>query len=138
MNGKRSLDSFLVDGFGDNKIEFIKPVDHGAVEDFYNIVDVVISPSRIPESYGLVVREALIRNKWVLTSNGGGQADAVIDGVNGNKFDTFAVDMETAHSHVKTISTVNWSIYSNPCKDKVPTWETQISKYNELYASLCD
>ncbi|WEX10237.1 glycosyltransferase [Chelativorans sp. AA-79] len=136
MNGKYQLDSILDNGFGDNRIEFIKSMEHSRIEEFYDIVDVIIAPSRVPESYGLVVREALIRDKWVLTSSGGAQADAVIDGVNGNKFDTFAVDMETAHSHVSTISTVDWSAYSNPHKDSIPTWETQVGKYIDLYASI--
>jgi len=113
MNGESDLSDVHSNGLADKKVIFIRPFEHAQIEDFYDIVDVIVSPSRVPESYGLVAREALIRDKWVLTSTAGGQADAVVEGENGNKFDTFAVHMETAHAHVQTMSQMNWSTYLN-------------------------
>jgi glycosyltransferase involved in cell wall biosynthesis len=50
---------------------------------FYESIDVLLFPSQWPESFGLTVREALARNKWVITTDQGGAAEAVQAGVNG-------------------------------------------------------
>jgi O-antigen biosynthesis protein len=53
------------------------------MEEFFAGIDVLLFPSQWKESFGLTVREALARDVWVITTDGGGPADAVRDGVNG-------------------------------------------------------
>ncbi len=53
------------------------------IDDFFDGVDVLVFPSQWKESFGLTVREALVRDVWVIATQDGGPAEAIIDGVNG-------------------------------------------------------
>jgi glycosyltransferase involved in cell wall biosynthesis len=53
------------------------------LDDFFAGIDVLLFPSQWKESFGLSVREALARDVWVVTTQGGGAAEAVEHGVNG-------------------------------------------------------
>ena len=50
---------------------------------FFADIDVLLFPSQWKESFGLTVREALVRNVWVIATAGGGPGEAITDGVNG-------------------------------------------------------
>ncbi len=54
-----------------------------AMDDFFAGIDVLVFPSQWKESFGLTVREALARDVWVISTAGGGPAEAIVDGVNG-------------------------------------------------------
>jgi glycosyltransferase involved in cell wall biosynthesis len=53
------------------------------MDDFYAGIDVLLFPSQWKESFGLTVREALMRGVWVIATDGGGPAEAISDGKNG-------------------------------------------------------
>jgi len=53
------------------------------MDDFYAGIDVLLFPSQWKESFGLTVREALVRGVWVIATDGGGPAEAISDGKNG-------------------------------------------------------
>ena len=50
---------------------------------FFDRIDVLLFPSQWKESFGLSVREALARDVWVIATDGGGQSEEIVDGVNG-------------------------------------------------------
>jgi glycosyltransferase involved in cell wall biosynthesis len=54
-----------------------------AMDAFFEETDVLVFPSQWKESFGLTVREALARGVWVITTDGGGPAEAIEDGRNG-------------------------------------------------------
>ena len=53
------------------------------MDEFFNSIDVLLYPTQSKESFGLTVREALIRNVWVITSDAGGAVEDIIPGENG-------------------------------------------------------
>jgi len=53
------------------------------IDEFFGRIDVLLFPSQWKESFGLSVREALIRDRWVIVSDAGGAAEDVVDGENG-------------------------------------------------------
>ncbi len=53
------------------------------IDDFFDGVDVLLFPSQWKESFGLTVREALVRDVWVIATEGGGPGEAIVEGVNG-------------------------------------------------------
>lgn len=69
--------------WGSTRVQLIAPVQAEDITELYNSVDVILVPSIWPESYGLVVREALHCGNWVVVSDVGALAEAVVDGVNG-------------------------------------------------------
>lgn len=52
------------------------------IDDFFGSIDVLLFPSLWKESFGLTVREALIRDVWVIASDAGGVAEDCAPGVN--------------------------------------------------------
>ena len=73
---KKDLENF-------SKYELLPAFTQDGIDDFYNNIDVLLNPTQAKESFGLTVREALIRNVWVITSDAGGAAEDIIEGENG-------------------------------------------------------
>jgi glycosyltransferase involved in cell wall biosynthesis len=65
-------------------ITVVPPFKANERDSFYDSIDVLLFPSQWPESFGLTVREALTRNRWVIATDQGGAAEAIIHGVNGS------------------------------------------------------
>ncbi len=65
------------------EVTIVPPYAQDDLDTFFDGIDVLLFPSQWRESFGLTVREALARDVWVITTEGGGPAEAVTDGVNG-------------------------------------------------------
>jgi glycosyltransferase involved in cell wall biosynthesis len=65
-------------------IRTVPAYTQATLDDFFTGVDVLLFPSQWKESFGLTVREALARDVWVIATEGGGPADAIVEGENGN------------------------------------------------------
>jgi glycosyltransferase involved in cell wall biosynthesis len=65
-------------------IEIVPAYTQETMDSFFAGIDVLLFPSQWKESFGLTVREALLRGVWVIATEGGGAAEAIADGVNGS------------------------------------------------------
>jgi len=65
------------------RLEIVDPFDGSNIDDFFAGIDVLLCPTLVPESFGLVTREASLRKVWVIAMDAGGLAEDLIDGVNG-------------------------------------------------------
>ena len=65
------------------RVEVVPAYGQDGLDEFFDRIDVLLFPSQWKESYGLTVREALARDVWVVATAPGGQADDIVDGVNG-------------------------------------------------------
>jgi glycosyltransferase involved in cell wall biosynthesis len=68
---------------GQGRISIVPAYTQDGIDDFFGGIDVLLFPSQWKESFGLTVREALARDVWVIATEGGGPAEAIVDGVNG-------------------------------------------------------
>ena len=75
------------------EIEIIGYTPHEKMLDVYSKIDVLLFPSKGKESFGLVVREAIANDVFVISSRCGGPSEAVVDGENGFLFDLGDIDM---------------------------------------------
>jgi glycosyltransferase involved in cell wall biosynthesis len=66
--------------WGTTPVCFRGKLPQAEVADLYRDIDVLIAPSIWPESYGLVVREALQAGCWVVTSDRGALSQDVVAG----------------------------------------------------------
>ncbi|AWG95848.1 glycosyltransferase [Actinobacillus pleuropneumoniae serovar 11 str. 56153] len=66
------------------KYEILPAYTQDNIDEFFNSIDVLLFPTQWKESFGLTVREAIIRNVWVITTDAGGPVEGIIEGVNGN------------------------------------------------------
>lgn len=54
------------------------------IDDFFDGVDVLLFPTQCKESFGLTVREAMIRDVWVIATDAGGAVEDIVPGENGD------------------------------------------------------
>jgi O-antigen biosynthesis protein len=66
------------------QLEIAASFDPLHIDDFYADIDVLLFPSQCKESFGLTVREALVRHVWVISTDCGGPAEDISPGVNGD------------------------------------------------------
>lgn len=64
-------------------VEVAPPYTTDDIDRAFGQLDAVIMPSCWKETFGLTVREALIRGLWAIASDAGGLAEDIADGVNG-------------------------------------------------------
>jgi len=63
-------------------IEIVPGYDYADIDEFFDSIDVLLFPSQWRESYGLTVREAVLRGVWVIATEGGGTTEDLAEGVN--------------------------------------------------------
>lgn len=54
------------------------------IDDFFGSIDILLFPTQWKESFGLSVREALIRDCWVIATDAGGVVEDIVPGENGD------------------------------------------------------
>ncbi|MGN6478596.1 glycosyltransferase [Luteibacter sp.] len=54
------------------------------IDEFFEGVDVLLFPTQCKESFGLSVREAMIRDVWVIATDAGGAVEDIVPGENGD------------------------------------------------------
>lgn len=64
-------------------VEVIPAYTQKTIEGFFEQIDVLLFPTQWKESFGLTVREALIRNVWVIATDAGGVIEDIEPGKNG-------------------------------------------------------
>ena len=62
-------------------VDIIPAYVRSGTDDFFDSIDVLLNPTRANESYGLAVREAVLRGVWPVTSDTPAILEAVTDGV---------------------------------------------------------
>lgn len=81
LGGKSFFDSELKDI---NNCKLIPAYNQDSIDEFFESIDVLLFPTQCKESFGLTVREATVRNVWVIATDSGGSVEDLIEGVNGN------------------------------------------------------
>jgi glycosyltransferase involved in cell wall biosynthesis len=119
------------------KVEIVPAYTQDGVDAFFNEIDVLLFPSQWKESFGLTVREALVRDVWVIATDSGGAAEQIVDGVNGNivplgnepgpLFEAITAVLDRAdmiRSHV------------NPFKDRIAMLDDQAAELHGILAGI--
>jgi glycosyltransferase involved in cell wall biosynthesis len=70
--------------WGATPVTLTGPYPQARVSDLYAEIDVLLAPSTWPESFGLVTREAMFQDCWVVASNLGALAQGIKEDVNGH------------------------------------------------------
>jgi glycosyltransferase involved in cell wall biosynthesis len=77
----------VLESWGGSHVERIGFIPQDKVAELYARLNVVAMPSIWPESYGLVAREALLSECWVIASSRGAASEDIVEGRNGHVFD---------------------------------------------------
>ena len=83
---------------GIQNYQIVPAYNQNTIDQFFAEIDVLLFPTQWKESFGLTVREAILRDVWVITTDGGGVVEDIIDGENGTiiPFDSDAEDLSQA------------------------------------------
>jgi O-antigen biosynthesis protein len=115
-------------------VEIVPPFSSNTLEAFFNEVDVLLMPSIWKESFGLAVREALARNVWVVTTDGGALGEDIVEGVNGNVIPMG--DTKAFSTAIERLLKNPKSAYENPFRNKVNDYDTQSEQLKQLLVSV--
>lgn len=74
--------------WGSSNVTLCAPFAQNDVGTLYGDIDVLLAPSRWPESFGLVAREAAHFGLWVVASRLGAMGEDIVEGENGFRIDT--------------------------------------------------
>jgi glycosyltransferase involved in cell wall biosynthesis len=81
-----SSGNFRREMWGSTPVRFVSKIQSEDMPRFYGNLDVLVVPSLWRESFGLVVREALVNGVWVVAADAGGLAEDIRHGMNGHIF----------------------------------------------------
>lgn len=107
---------------------------HDRLDHFFDSIDVLLFPSQWRESYGLTVREAVLRGVWVIATDGGGIMDDLTDGVNAT-----IIGMDDAAALREAMSAImdrpgDFRNRARPVRT-IPTFADQAAELSRIYAS---
>jgi glycosyltransferase involved in cell wall biosynthesis len=118
-------------------VRLVPPFDADSRDDFFDSIDVLLFPSQWPESFGLTVREALARNKWVIATDQGGAAEAIVPGVNGSMI-PLGEDIASFREAVEDLLDRKPSLagWVNPAADRIRDYPAQAQELRDILASI--
>ncbi|NWO11372.1 glycosyltransferase [Chromohalobacter salexigens] len=113
-------------------LEIAPPFGTEEMDEFYSSIDVLLFPSQWKESFGLTVREAMLRNVWVIATECGGPSEDLVSGVNG-----VVVDMHDTDGYRQAIidcleNPERTREYQTPNPEKVRTFSQQAEELSHL------
>ena len=103
------------------------------MDTFFSSIDVLLFPSQSKESFGLTVREALVRDIWVVSTDSGGTTEDIVENENGNIInmddsDSYRLKIEWCLDHYAFFSE-----YTNPHKDTIRSYKEQAEELSGYY-----
>jgi glycosyltransferase involved in cell wall biosynthesis len=119
------------------KLQILPAYSQDDMDSFYSQIDVLLFPTQWKESFGLTVREALIRDIWVITTDAGGVVEDVVDGENGEVIPllddgkALKLAVERALDRVEAIMN-----HTNPYKADIADHEQQAEELHGLLSAV--
>jgi glycosyltransferase involved in cell wall biosynthesis len=106
-----------------------------SLDDFFSGIDVLLFPTQSKESFGLTVREALIRDVWVIATDSGGVIECIVEGVNGNII-PLTKDYTYLKNSIENLLDKDFSKYKNIHKENIISYNTQAKELKKMLLGL--
>jgi glycosyltransferase involved in cell wall biosynthesis len=119
------------------KVEIVPAYTQDNMDTFFSSIDVLLFPSQWKESFGLTVREALVRDVWVIATDSGGAAEDIVEGVNGNVVplgDAPGPLVEAITAVLGRADTIRSHV--NPFKGRITTFDDQADELHAILAGI--
>lgn len=119
------------------KLTIVPAYTQRTIDDFFEGIDILLFPTRCKESFGLAIREALIRDVWVITTDGGGVVEDIVPDSNGN-----VIPMETADEEFKIalryflLNPSALDDYSNRYTDTIHVFKDQSDELTQIFHEI--
>jgi glycosyltransferase involved in cell wall biosynthesis len=137
VDHKSELGGSAIEIKGKGKLEIVPKYTMETIDEYFEKIDVLLFPTQMQEPFGLSVREALIRNKWVITTYAGGVGEAVTDGVNGTLI-PLSSDWQYLKKAVESLIDNGEKLdgWSNPLRNEIRLVEEQAEEMAGLYKAI--
>lgn len=118
-------------------VTYIPGYAQANMDEFYSGIDVLLFPTQLKETFGLSVREALARDVWVISTQGGGTVEDIVDGVNGT-----IIPLSTDEKYLRqALSDVlenpqRYLDHRNPFKASIKLCSDQALELQGIYAEV--
>ncbi|WP_440809292.1 glycosyltransferase [Phyllobacterium sp. 22552] len=117
-----------------NPVRVVPAYTQETIDEFFSQIDVLLFPSQWKESFGLTVREALIRDVWVIVTEAGGATEDIVPGENGDIIPISNNSIHLKNAMENVIQKREFlKTYSNPYKDNIQSFDNQAA---ELFGYL--
>lgn len=129
--GRRSIDpaAWQVPG----KLEIVPAYTQETIDEFFNDIDVLLCPTQAVESFGLAVREALIRHVWVIATDAGALSEDIVPGQNGEVVPLNSNGDEFRRAVERLLENPSQLYdYRNPYVDRIRLFADQASELAKL------
>lgn len=113
-------------------VEVVRGYQPQTMDDFFGGLDVLAFPSQWKESYGLTVREAVLRGVWPVVTDGGGTADHIVDGRNGTVVPRSSGHRGLAAALAACLDTPRTLRPDRGLNDRIPSWTDQVAELEGL------
>lgn len=124
---------------GINRYRIVPAYTQDNIDEFFAEIDVLLFPTQWKESFGLTVREAIMRNVWVIATDAGGVIEDIIDGENGTiiPFDSDSDRLAQAIQDVcERYQAIPIGSKIDLPKSHIHTFEEQKDELIKIYESL--
>nr|WP_281075580.1 DUF535 family protein [Pseudomonas sp. BP8] len=107
------------------------------MDEFFSGIDVLLFPTQWKETFGLAVREALVRDVWVISTHAGGTVEDIVDGVNGTIIPLSADEryLRQALSDVLQ-NQARFAQHRNTFKDSITLFSDQALELQAIYEDV--
>lgn len=133
--GRRSIDpkQWAVPG----TLKIVPAYTQETIDSFFENIDVLLFPTQWKESFGLSVREALIRDVWVIATDAGGVVEDIVAGENGDiiALDDDGTELAAAISRLLA-EPHRLDGFRNPYADRIRLFDEQALELNALFAEV--
>ena len=103
------------------QVEHVPAYTQETIDEFFCSIDVLLFPSQWKESFGLTVREALLRDVWVIATDAGGAAEDLRDGENATLIPLDGQHAPLARAIAACMEREDWPMYVAPGKSEITT-----------------
>jgi len=118
------------------KVSFIPPYSQDTMDEFFSGIDVLLFPSQWKESFGLIVREALARNIWIIATDAGGVVEDLVDGENASVIPLDGNYVALQQAIEAALTRPEWPAYENPHRTKIRGYSEQASELHQYFMTL--
>jgi len=117
-------------------LEFVPPYSQETMDSFFASIDILLFPSQWKESFGLTVREALVRDVWVIATDAGGVAEDLEDGINASVIPFGSGIHELKSAIENALEGKQWKRYENPNHSAVRGFDEQTQEISRYLSAL--
>lgn len=116
------------------EVKIIPSYNQSTIDNFFARIDVLLFPTQWKETFGLTIREALVRDIWVISTDAGGTVEDIIDGTNG----TIIPLTDDEHYLKAAILSIledqeRFLNHTNPFKSSITLFEKQALELQNIY-----